>query len=197
MGMPAVDACTSPDAGAKPVALTALLRAFGMIGVSSFGGGMSGWLYREIVERLRWISTHEFLAGQSLARAMPGANVVNLSIWIGYRLRGAGGALAATAGVLAGPLVLVIACATVYQHFARSVMLHRALLGIAAAALGLSLSMGLRTLWAAATRPVYVIVFLMTFLGVGVLHYPLLPVVAVLAPISIASAHFLEGRHER
>jgi chromate transporter len=192
MGANAIAAAPPPEVG-----LGELLRAFAVIGLSSFGGGLSGWLYREMVERRRWLSEHDFLAGLSLARAMPGANVVNLSIWIGHRLRGRPGALAAAGGVMVGPLFLIVGCAALYQRFGRTPALHEALLGIAAAALGLSLSMGLKSLRAAVTAPAYGVVFALTFVGVGVLRWPLVPVIAVLAPLSIAWAHLEEGADER
>lgn len=192
MGASAISEADQPEVG-----LGELLRAFAMIGLSSFGGGLSGWLYREMVERRRWLSEHDFLAGLSLARAMPGANVVNLSIWIGHRLRGRSGALAAAGGVMAGPLILIVGCAALYRRFGHTPALHEALLGIAAAALGLSLSMGLRSLRAAVTAPAYGVVFALTFVGVGVLRWPLIPVVAVLAPVSIAWAHLRDEARER
>jgi chromate transporter len=187
------------NAEAEPpqVRLRELARAFATVGLSSFGGGLSGWLHREMVVRRRWLSEHDFLAGLSLARAMPGANVVNLSIWIGYRLRGGGGALAAAGGVLTGPLFLIVGCAALYHRFGRTPALHEALLGIAAAALGLSLSMGLKTLRAAVKAPTPGILCALTFVSVGVLRWPLVPVVAVLAPLSIVWAHFRDEGRER
>jgi chromate transporter len=178
------------------VSLRELFRVFGTIGITSFGGGLSGWMFREIVERRQWLSTQEFLTGLSLARTMPGTNVVNLSIWIGYRLRRGVGALMATCGVLAGPLVLIIVVALLYRRWGRSVEVHQILFGITAAALGLSLSMGLKSLAAVATKPFYTIVVLLAFVGVGILHWPMLPIVAVLAPASVAWAFFVDKPDE-
>ena len=74
---------------------------------------------------------------------MPGANVVNLAVVIGQRLRGAPGAVAAVAGLLVGPSILVIALALAYRSLAGTALVHNALEGTAAAAVGLLIAMGL------------------------------------------------------
>jgi chromate transporter len=174
------------------VPLREIFRVMGMIGISSFGGGVSGWMYRVVVEERKWLSEVDFLTGMSLARAMPGTNVANLSVWIGYRLRKGPGAVAALCGMLSGPIVLIIICAMLYKRWGQSLMVHRTLLGIVAASLGLSISMCLMSWRAAATSVFYGLVVLLTFFGVGLLHWPMLPVVAVLAPISIVWSYFKE-----
>ena len=42
------------------VGLPAIFAAFFRLGATSFGGGTAGWLYREIVERKRWITDASF-----------------------------------------------------------------------------------------------------------------------------------------
>jgi chromate transporter len=79
----------------------------------------------------------------ALSRIMPGANVVNLAVVIGQRLRGAPGAVAAAAGLLAGPSVLVITLALAYRSLAGAALVHKALEGTAAAAVGLLIAMGI------------------------------------------------------
>ncbi|MBO0739769.1 MAG: chromate transporter, partial [Alphaproteobacteria bacterium] len=52
--------------GMRPAArigLPAIFAAFFWLGVTSFGGGTAGWLYREIVSRRGWITASEFLSG--------------------------------------------------------------------------------------------------------------------------------------
>src|SRR5689334_22688102 len=77
------------------VRLSAIFVAFFRLGVVSFGGGTAGWLYREIVERRRWINNTEFLSGAALGRLMPGSGGVNLTVQVGQHLHGGSGALAA------------------------------------------------------------------------------------------------------
>jgi chromate transporter len=178
------------------VGLWSLFQVFSTIGLTSFGGGVTGWIFREIVERRQWLSTPDFLAGLALARTMPGVNVVNIAIWVGYRLRKGAGALTAIFGVLAGPMVVIIVCAMLYQRWGGSTRVHLALLGITAAAIGLSLSMSFKSLRAAIPNPFYAIVVVLIFIGVGILHWPMLRVVAIVAPASVAWAFFMDKSDE-
>ncbi|MGP1614013.1 MAG: chromate transporter, partial [Pollutimonas bauzanensis] len=73
----------TPAQTSAPPSLLTMFLAFSRIGITSFGGGLSGWLMREFVRQRRWISEEEFLSGLALSQAFPGINVVNLSIWIG------------------------------------------------------------------------------------------------------------------
>lgn len=179
------------------VRLRDLLQVFGTIGITSFGGGLSGWMFREVVERRQWMSTQDFLTGLALARTMPGINVMNLAIWIGYQLRRGMGALIAALGVTVAPLVLVVLCAMLYRRWGSSVPVHQVLLGITAAALGLSLSMAIKSLSASVTGLFPALIVLLIFVGIGILHWSMLPIVAVLAPISIAWACFEDQPDEK
>ena len=174
------------------VPLRDLCRVFGTIGISSFGGGSSSWMYRELVEKRLYLSSEDFLAGLALARTMPGPNSVNLAIWIGYRLRRSSGALTASLSVLAGPLVIIICCAMAYQRLSHSSMAHQILLGITASALGLSLSLGFKSLRAATKTPFYAVISFLTFVGVAILHWPILPIVTVLGSASVAWAFYAD-----
>jgi len=176
------------EAAAGPPGLGEIFLAFGKIGLTSFGGGLSGWMLREFVQNRRWISEPDFLNGLALAQAFPGVNVVNLSLWIGFRLRGGPGALAGVLGIVVPAMLVAIAAVAAFGEVAQVQAVHVALAGAAAAAIGLSLQMGVRTARRAARSVVPVAVIVATFLAIGVLRLPLLPVIAVAAPFSIAHA---------
>src|SRR3546814_16638796 len=97
---------------------------------------------RELVHRRKWISEQEFVNGLALSQAFPGINVVNLAIWIGYRLQGGKGALVAALGMVVPAMVVAILMAMAFSQVAHSKSAHLALAGIAAAAIGLFLDMG-------------------------------------------------------
>jgi chromate transporter len=129
---------------AARVSLPTLVGTFAKIGLLSFGGALSGWMYREIVVRRRWITEEDFLSGLALGQIMPGANVANLSLYIGQRLRGGIGAAAALLGMLLPPMILVIVLAALYQRVADIGWVHRFIGGVAAAAIGLTVMIGIR-----------------------------------------------------
>lgn len=76
----------------RPGAL-ALFLAFTQIRLTSFGGGLSGRMLRDFVHTRRWLDEEALLNGLALSQALPGVNVKNLAIWIGYRLCGWRGAV--------------------------------------------------------------------------------------------------------
>lgn len=169
------------------VSLWELAATFAKIGLLSFGGALSGWMYREIVQRRQWLGEDEFLSGLALGQIMPGANVANLSLFIGQRLRGAAGAATALTGMLLPPMVLVVVLAALYLRFEVG-WLHRLVGGVAAAAIGLTAMIGWRAAKRVERRVAPLAVLVVLVLAVGVLRWPMVPVVLAVTPLSIAFA---------
>jgi chromate transporter len=175
----------SESLGPRPNALQ-LFLIFSRIGLTSFGGGLSGWLLREFVEDRHWMSEEEFLNGLAISQALPGVNVKNMAIWIGYRLCGRWGAIAGFTGIIVPPAILIIAIAAGFATLERYEMTHLALDGAAAAAIGLSLSMGLTAARRVPRGLVPWLVMIATFIAVGVFRLPLFWVVFGLGAVSVA-----------
>lgn len=173
---------------AARIGLPAIFAAFFRLGVTSFGGGTAGWLYREIVERRHWIDDAEFLSSAALGRLVPGSGGVNLTVQVGQRLRGVPGALAAVSGLLSGPFVIVVALAIALTGINQSSALHAVFGGVAAAAIGLTFATGLKLVRFRAAAAGPLAVTFVTTLCVGVLRWPMIPVVLCLAPVSIGLA---------
>jgi chromate transporter len=174
---------TSPRIG-----LPAIYWAFFQLGVTSFGGGTAGWLYREIVQRRHWIGEADFLSGAALGRLMPGSGGVNLTVQVGQRLRGAPGAVTAVLGLLSGPLIIVLTLAAGIGRIGQYATLHAVLDGVAAAAVGLTFATGLQLIRFNRASVGPLAMTFATVLCVGVLGWPMIPVVLCLAPISIGMA---------
>jgi DNA primase len=58
------------------------------VALSAFGGGLSAWSQRIVVEQKRWMSDEEFLTGLTVARLFPGPNQINMAVYIGANFRG-------------------------------------------------------------------------------------------------------------
>ena len=183
-----MDATKLPAAVVPRVSLPELLGAFAKIGLMSFGGALSGWMHRELVARRQWIEEEDFLSGLALGQIMPGANVANLSLYIGQRLRGGIGAVVALTGMLLPPAVLVVLLAIVYERFAGIAWMHRFIDGVAAAAIGLLVVVGVKATRRVGWRAAPVAVLAAIVLMVGLMHWPMVPVVLVLTPLSVALA---------
>lgn len=163
---------------------------FFQIGVMSFGGGLSAWLFREIVEKRKWLTATEFLSGLTLVQALPGVNMTNMSVYVGQRLRGVPGVLTALFGLLLGPFFILIALSTAYHTIEDIPWSHAALAGLATSAVGLLLSMGVKAIRAFKPSVAHAIVLVVVVVTVGGLRIPMVPVIIVMAPISVAIAWF-------
>ncbi len=172
----------------RRVSLLELFGVFIKIGLMSFGGALSGWMHREIVARRQWLAEEDFLSGLALGQIMPGANVANLSLYIGQRLRGGIGAVVALTGMLLPPMVTVVLLAILYQHIAGILWVHRFVDGVAAAAIGLTVMVGIRASRRVERRAGPVALVIIIILAVGVLRWPMVPVVLCLTPASVALA---------
>src|SRR5580700_4662498 len=100
----------------QQVSLLSIYGVFLRLGLYSFGGGISAWVHREIVDVRHWVTEEEFIAGFALGQILPGVNSTNLTIYIGQHLRGAIGAAVALAGLLSGPFVTVLIVGMLYQR---------------------------------------------------------------------------------
>jgi chromate transporter len=170
------------------VSLISLFGVFFQLGLMSFGGGISAWVHREIVNRRHWVTEEEFMAGFALGQILPGVNSTNLTIYIGQHLRGATGATVALCGLLSGPFVVVLAVGTVYGNLIAIPGFAAAMAGIAAVAVGMLLRLGVVFSRRVERRLVPILIMAATVVAVGILQWPLVAVVAVLAPVSIAAA---------
>jgi chromate transporter len=169
-----------------PIPLVQIFSVFARIGLTSFGGGLSAWIYREVVGRRRWLSEDEFLAGLTLAQILPGPNVINISIYIGQRLRGTRGSIAAALALLAPPMAVAVALLALFDRFGELHWLHDLLEGIAAAAIGLTFSVGYAAArHATKSNRLAPVVLGIVFVAIGVLRWPLIPVVLSVAPLAV------------
>jgi len=167
--------------------------AFARIGATSFGGGLGGWMMREFVKQRRWISEDEFLSGLALSQAFPGINFVNLSIWLGYHLRGGWGAFAAATGMVVPAILVAIGMAAIFSLLKDSPSVHYTMAGIAAAAIGLSLEAGIHAARRAVNGILPILIMTGTFVAIFVLEVSLIWVVLCVAPCSIAVAWYREN----
>jgi len=163
--------------------LTDLFRGFLGIGMVGFGGVLP-WARRMVVDQRGWLSAAEFLDLLALCQFLPGPNVVNLSVAIGSRYRGVPGALAAVGGLLAVPVLIVIALGSVYARYAGLPVVRHAFAGLAAAASGLVVAMACRIAWPLRTQPLGIAVAAVALGAIALARLPLVPTMLVLAPLS-------------
>jgi chromate transporter len=175
----------------RPASLAALFLACHRLALQGFGGVLPV-AQRELVERLGWLTREEFLETLAVAQVLPGPNVINLGLMIGDRFFGWRGALAAVAGMLAVPLVIVLLLAALAAQAGSVPWVAGALRGMAVAAAGLVVATAIKLMPALRAGPLgprtAAAIGLAAFAGVGLLRWPLTGVVLVLGGAGFATA---------
>ncbi len=169
-----------------PPSLAALFLCFLRLGLQAWGGGLSAWMRREVVVRRGWMADGTFLSGLALAQVAPGANAVNLAVFIGTTLRGGPGALAALAGLIGVPAALVLVAGAVLLRQGANPVVDAALGGMGAAAVGLILANGVQITRDSLRGVRQLGIVAVLAVGVGVLGWPLVPTLLVAIPASVA-----------
>lgn len=186
-----------PPALAEPRSPGHLFVAFTLIALQGFGGVMAV-MQRELVEKRRWLKPQQFLEDWAVAQILPGPNVVNMALMVGDRHFGLRGAAAAASGLLALPLLLVLAMALLFASVARHPQAQGALRGMGAVAAGVLLAAGLRLIGALAHSPMgrlpCALLALATFGAVAVLRWPLWLVLLTVGSLATAWAWHCLGR---
>ena len=183
------------DPSSRPT-ITAIFSVFLRIGLLSFGGGVTGWVFREVVTLRHWIEEDEFMSGLAMSQILPGTNIGNLSIYVGQRLRGGLGAAAALVGLLCGPFFSVIALVSAYSTIREVPFVDTAMNGIAAAAIGMVLIIVGRGARRFVMDPAAAMAMLATFVSVGLLHWSLPLTAFIVGTISVLVAFLRTKTHE-
>jgi chromate transporter len=190
------------DAGAPPMppprrpvpTRGELFLGFATIAACGFGGVLA-WSRRIIVQDRGWLSAEEFNEQLALCQILPGGNMLNFSVMYGYRVGGTLGALAALVGLIGPPTLLMILAGMLYRRYGDLPALRGVFAGLAAAAAGLLIATVTQMIGATLKhrlRPTHVVAVL-TLVAVGILRWPLLWVMAVLTPLSVALAWWERG----
>jgi chromate transporter len=128
----------TPSAGAgETPRLGGVVGLFATIGAFTFGGGLSmiALVEEHVVRRLHWLSSEEFIAGLALGQLTPGP-VLMMAAYVGYKLLGIGGALAAAAAAFLPSFVLMLAILPVFDRVRNLAWARAVIQGIAPGVIG-------------------------------------------------------------
>lgn len=174
-----------PNPDKEKVSLAALAGVFFRVGLTAFGGSTAAWLYRESVQKRGWLTEEGYLTALTFSQILPGANPVNMSIYVGSMLRGGLGGMVAAVGMIGPAFVVILLLGYLYAQFGGSPLTRAVLAGLAMTGVGMTVSVGVKV--AKKIRGVVPVLFgVGIFIAVGILHWPTVPVVLVLAPLSVA-----------
>ena len=177
---------------AQPTSPADLFVSFTWLALQGFGGVLAV-VQRELVEKKRWLTREQFIEEWAVAQMMPGPNVVNLSLMIGSRYFGLRGALAALAGMLVFPLMVVLLLALLYAQFENQPQVAGALRGMGAVAAGLIAATGLKLFGALQKNilglPLCSALGVLCFVAIAWLRWPLAYVLLGLGGLACTAAY--------
>lgn len=148
---------------------------FTMLYISSFtfGGGfvIINFMKRKFVDELHWIDETEMLDITAMAQSAPGAIAVNAAVLVGWKVEGPAGMIAAVAGTIVPPLVILSVLSVIYDKFASNqyvaLVLQGMQAGVAAVILDVVFSLGSNVL--KKNKILNIVIFLLSFIAAFIL----------------------------
>lgn len=114
------------------VSLWTLFLLFAKIGAFTLGGGyaMIPIIDNEIVKRRKWMSEEEFMDVLAIAQSAPGILAVNISIFVGYKVRKNIGSVVATLGSCLPSFIFILLIAMFFANFRENIYVEKIFKGI-------------------------------------------------------------------
>ncbi|HEY9543494.1 chromate transporter [Prevotella sp.] len=116
-----------------------LFKTFFKIGIVTFGGGyaMIPMIKADVVDKHKWIKEEEFIDLLAIAQSCPGVFAINISIFIGYKLRKMKGALCTAIGTALPSFLIILAIAMFFHAFQENKVVAAMFAGIRPAVVAL------------------------------------------------------------
>ena len=122
--------------------LFGMFFSFLKIGMFTFGGGyaMIPIIRHEVIEKQHWIDDDQFVELLTLAQSAPGPISLNTSVFVGYKMRGYAGAIAALLGVVLPSFIILLIIAVYFSHIRDNATVDAAFKGMRPAVVALIIS---------------------------------------------------------
>jgi chromate transporter len=188
-----VSTTSPPRKAVVSITFAELVRVFARIGCLSFGGpaGQIALMHRELVDERGWIGEEDFLHALNFCHLLPGPEAQQLATWIGWRLHGARGGLAAGLLFVIPGALIILALSMVYALAANLGWVAALFLGIKAAVLAIVVQALLRIAARALDTRLKRVLAVAAFAGLFLfdLPFPLIVLGAGVIGIAVAARH--------
>ena len=165
--------------------LSDLFKVFLTAGAVSFGGGVLAYLREYLVRQHAWLDDDDFLDALEVSETLPGLNSVNMSVIVGDRMRGAVGAAVAVIGLMLPGMIVMMTLGVLWEQQRHNPNVGHVLVGVAASAVGLLLTVTLQLGHKQFVRPLDLAIIASTFVAVSVCGISLGWVLLGLGPLAI------------
>lgn len=178
------DRATDSAPLAPAPSIASLFTGFLTLGMSGFGGVLP--LARHaLVTRKRWMTEADFDDLLAVCQILPGGNILNLTVAIGMTFRGIPGAIAALAGLIVLPSLLLIAVGTIYARVSGHAQVADMVLCLSATAAGLLAAMAVKMAMTMRGDALAIVLAATTFAAIAIARVSLVSVVVVIVPVSL------------
>ena len=128
--------------------LLRLFWSFFLVGLFSFGGGYAALplIQEQVIEINSWLTPDEFADILTISQMTPGPISINASSFVGTKIAGIPGAIAATAGCVTPSCIIVLILAALYYRFKGLSMVQGIIKGLRPAVVALIASSGISIL---------------------------------------------------
>ena len=162
-----------------------IYKTFVKVGTILIGGGyvILPILKNEIIDNKNWITENELIDYYAISQSLPGLIAANISIFVGYKLRGKIGALMSTLGIITAPFICINILATIMAHIINFPALKGVLWGVSIGVIVLILS-SILELWKKAITDKFTFIMFLVFL-IAILKFNISPTPIILFSIII------------
>lgn len=166
-----------------------LFIGFMKLGLMGFGGVLP-LAHQMIVEDQKWIDSAQFTNLLGVCQILPGGNIINMAVAIGYEFQGLKGAFSAVIGLITAPTIIVVLIYELYSQFQSIPTVKHLIEGLAAAAAGLLFAMGLKLLKPIIKSYLTLITIALTFVFMLIVKIPLLLTLLILFGLNFAVLNY-------
>ncbi|MTI46883.1 chromate transporter [Sporosalibacterium faouarense] len=152
--------------------LLKMFITFLKIGAFTFGGGyaMIPLIQAEVVDVNKWLTYEEFIDTVVIAQSAPGAIAVNVSVFVGYRIKKTLGAIVCTLAVVIPSFVVILTIAVFFYKFKDNAIVEKIFLGIGPAVVALISTAVLRFSKGIELNKVTLMISIVTIVAVALLN---------------------------
>ena len=176
-----------------------LFTTFFRIGAFTFGGGyaMIPLIQKETVETHKWITDDDILEIIAIAESTPGPIAINSATFVGYRVAGVFGSMAATLGVVLPSFIIISIIALVLNEYQHIQSVKYAFWGIRAGVLALVLKALINMYKKCKKNVMAYIVMALAFIGAAILNIHVLIIIVSCAIIGLVYSLVKKGGNEQ
>ena len=178
------------------MSLFKLFLIFTKIGAILLGGGyvILPIMTSEFVDKRELVSHDDIVDYFALAQSLPGIIAANMSMFIGYKLRGKWGAITAMIGVTFVPFWCIVLLASVIGSLTENNYVQGALWGVGAAVVALII-LTVREMWQKSSRDLFFYtIFVLTLLTLLIFKLSPIQTILIFTLLGVGYKRIAEGR---